>query len=54
MAALRSQAAVAGITVAFVPADNQDTHALDFYQALGGVPAPVTIFTFADGEKPPP
>jgi aminoglycoside 3-N-acetyltransferase I len=52
MAALRSQAVAAGIAVAFVPADNQDTHALDFYQALGGVPAPVTIFTFADGEKP--
>ena len=31
----------------FVPADNEDTHALDFYRALGGAAAPVTIFTFA-------
>ena len=50
MSTLRSQAANAGITVVFVPADNEDTHALDFYQALGGVPAPVTIFTFGDGQ----
>ena len=48
MATLRSQAAAAGITVVFVPADDEDTHALDFYRALGGVPAPVTIFTFGD------
>jgi aminoglycoside 3-N-acetyltransferase I len=46
MSTLRSEAAGAGIAVVFVPADNDDTHALDFYQALGGVPAPVTIFTF--------
>ena len=45
---LRSQAARAGIQVVFVPADDEDTHALDFYRALGGVPAPVTIFTFGD------
>jgi aminoglycoside 3-N-acetyltransferase I len=45
---LRSEAAAAGIGVMFVPADNEDTHALDFYRALGGVPAPVTIFTFSD------
>jgi aminoglycoside 3-N-acetyltransferase I len=45
---LRSQAAGAGIAVAFVPADNEDTHALGFYRALGGVPAPVTIFTFGE------
>jgi aminoglycoside 3-N-acetyltransferase I len=43
---LRRQAAAAGIRVAFVPADNDDTHALDFYRALGGEEAPVTIFTF--------
>jgi aminoglycoside 3-N-acetyltransferase I len=46
IAALRAQAASQGITVVFVPADNEDTHALDFYQALGGEPQPVTIFTF--------
>lgn len=44
--ALRTQAAAAGITVSFVPADNDDDHALEFYRALGGAPAPVTIFTF--------
>jgi aminoglycoside 3-N-acetyltransferase I len=43
---LRVQAAAVGITVAFVPADNEDTHALDFYRAIGGAAAPVTIFTF--------
>ena len=48
---LRSQAAAAGISVVFVPADNEDTHALGFYEALGGVPAPVTIFTFDDAEN---
>ncbi len=46
MEALRTEAAREGITVAFVPADNEDRHALDFYRALGGTAAPVTIFTF--------
>jgi aminoglycoside 3-N-acetyltransferase I len=44
--ALREGALAAGITVAFVPADDEDEHALDFYRALGGVPQAVTIFTF--------
>ena len=44
--ALREMPAADGIDVVFVPADNDDTHALDFYRALGGDPAPVTIFTF--------
>lgn len=48
VAELRDAAAAEGIAVAFVPADNEDTHALDFYRAIGGVPAPVTIFTFGD------
>lgn len=43
---LRAEAAAAGITVAFVPADDDDVHALDFYRALGGDGAAVTIFTF--------
>jgi aminoglycoside 3-N-acetyltransferase I len=47
---MRMQAAEAGIHVLFVPADNEDTHALDFYTALGGEAAPVTIFTFTDAE----
>lgn len=50
---LREEAARAGIETVFVPADNDDEHALDFYRALGGDPAPVTIFTFsAAGESP--
>ena len=48
--ALRAGARAEGITVTFVPADNDDTHALDFYRAIGGSPAPVTIFTFDDDE----
>lgn len=48
--ALRAGARAEGITVTFVPADNDDTHALDFYRAIGGSPAPVTIFTFGDDE----
>jgi aminoglycoside 3-N-acetyltransferase I len=46
IADLRDQAAAAGIDVLFVPADNADTHALDFYRALGGAASPVTFFTF--------
>ncbi len=46
VAALRAQAAAEGISVMFVAADEEDTHALDFYRAIGGSPAPVTIFTF--------
>lgn len=43
---LRKLAAADGITVAFVPADNEDTHALSFYRALDGAAANVTIFTW--------
>ncbi len=43
---LRAQAAAHGIAVAFVPADNEDLHALEFYRALGGTAARVTMFTF--------
>jgi aminoglycoside 3-N-acetyltransferase I len=45
---LRREAAAAGTPVAFVPADNEDLHALAFYRAMGGDGAPVTIFTFED------
>lgn len=44
---LCSQAAAAGIEVSFVPADNDDAHALEFYRAIGGAPSPVTLFTFS-------
>jgi aminoglycoside 3-N-acetyltransferase I len=44
--ALRSEAASQGISTVFVPADDEDTHALRFYGALGGTPSKVTIFQF--------
>jgi aminoglycoside 3-N-acetyltransferase I len=43
---LRAAAAASGIRDLFVPADNDDLHALDFYRALGGTASPVTFFTF--------
>jgi aminoglycoside 3-N-acetyltransferase I len=45
----------AGIHDLFVPADDEDTHALEFYRALGGVASPVTFFTFGSevGEPAP-
>lgn len=50
MTALREGAGAAGIQEVLVGADNADVHALDFYRALGGVPSPVTFFTFS-GDK---
>jgi len=52
VSALRRDAAMEDIAIVFVPADNEDTHALDFYQAIGGEAAPVTIFTFGGGSEP--
>ena len=46
MSYLRSEAVTLGVDELFVPADDEDTHALDFYRALGGAPAAATIFTF--------
>jgi aminoglycoside 3-N-acetyltransferase I len=43
---LRAAASDIGIRDVFVPVDSADEHALDFYRALGGISAPVTIFTF--------
>ncbi len=45
VAHLRQAASSEGIESLWVPADNEDQHALDFYHALGGRAAPVTIFT---------
>jgi len=42
-----ARAATEGIDVSFVPADDEDVHAIDFYRALGGAASPVTIFTFS-------
>jgi len=44
---MRQRAALAGINEVFVPADNDDAHALDFYRAQGADGSPVTIFTLA-------
>jgi aminoglycoside 3-N-acetyltransferase I len=46
MAHLARLAADEGIHDLFVPADDEDAHALEFYRALGGVASPVTFFTF--------
>jgi aminoglycoside 3-N-acetyltransferase I len=37
-----------GLRVAFVPADNEDEHAIEFYRAMGGRASPLTFFTFGD------
>ena len=47
LAALREMAATQGIHDLFVPADDDDTHALEFYRALGGRGSPVTLFVFS-------
>jgi aminoglycoside 3-N-acetyltransferase I len=46
LAHLRAVAAASGIGDVFVAADSDDRHALDFYRALGGAAAPVTMFSF--------
>jgi aminoglycoside 3-N-acetyltransferase I len=51
VATLREGAARVGIQDVFVPADNDDLHALDFYRALGGAAAPVTIFSFGEEDS---
>ena len=43
---LRKLALQQGMDEVFVLADDEDTHALDFYRALGGVASPVTMFEF--------
>lgn len=50
MIALGELVTAAGIREVFVCADNEDIHALDFYHALGGIPSPVTVFTFSADE----
>lgn len=53
MQELRASAAAAGIAEVFVAAENDDSHALDFYRAQGGVAAAVTFFTFPAPSTPP-
>lgn len=47
LAWLRDAAAAGGIEELFVPADNEDAHALEFYRSAGGAASEVTHFTFA-------
>lgn len=42
-------AAAAGIDVVFVPADDDDDHALAFYRSIGGRGAAVTMFDLGSG-----
>jgi aminoglycoside 3-N-acetyltransferase I len=44
---LLALAHLAGIGTAFVPADEEDTHALEFYRAIGGTESKVRFFTFS-------
>jgi len=37
-----------GLRVAFVPAHDEDAHAIAFYRAIGARASPVTFFTFGD------
>ena len=45
--ALRREAIGLGISTIFVPVDDEDTGAIEFYSALGGRPRRVTFFEFS-------
>jgi aminoglycoside 3-N-acetyltransferase I len=47
MLQLTRLASDAGIHDLFVPAEDEDLHAVEFYRALGGVASAVTFFTFS-------
>lgn len=49
---LREQTRAAGIDTVFVPADNDDAHALDFYRSIGATGSAVTIFGFDSTQHP--
>lgn len=46
---VRADGAAAGVPELWVPADDEDTHALEFYRRTGGSPQAVTIFTYPTG-----
>ena len=43
---LLKAAAEAGVQTVFVPAEDEDTHAIEFYRAVGGDATRVTFFTW--------
>lgn len=45
---VRSFATKHNIATTWVPADDEDDLALEFYRSIGGTPQAVTIFTFSD------
>ena len=49
VATLRALAAEAGIAEVFVAADEEDSHALEFYRALAGRESPAAFFTWDAG-----
>ncbi|MCC6226050.1 MAG: SAM-dependent methyltransferase [Microthrixaceae bacterium] len=49
---LVADAAAVDIDVVFVPADDEDTHALAFYESLGGRPTEATIFDLGRDQPP--
>ena len=50
---LRSDAAQSGIAEMWVPAENEDGHAVEFYRRTGGRPQGVTVFTYDTGSPRP-
>lgn len=46
MEAVQAHARARGLACTFLFADDEDLHALDFYRAIGGRAAPVTMFTW--------
>lgn len=44
---LLAAAEAAGIETVFVPAESEDQHAIDFYQAVGGKASEVHLFTWS-------
>lgn len=44
--------AAAGMAETWVPVDNDDRHAVEFYRRTGGSGQPVTIFTYSTGTTP--
>jgi aminoglycoside 3-N-acetyltransferase I len=46
--AVLTEAKASGIDVAWVPAAHEDSHALDFYRAVGGREELTTVFVFGE------